>query len=225
MTRNRLGVAVLLGAAALLLAPATGSAQMMLPGRFGGWGGSYGYSPGFYSYGYVPYRGGYYGSTWAYPSYSWGGYGYSYPRYVSYGNSYSYPSYSLGGYSSSTYSPIDYYSAPGTASGSSYSYGAPASAAARDTALLNVRLPAADAEVWVEGKRTQQGGTWREYQSPPLNPDKNYIYEVRARWSESGRDVERTKTVSVRANGTATADFTAAAGGSRVDEIKRPERP
>jgi uncharacterized protein (TIGR03000 family) len=105
--------------------------------------------------------------------------------------------------------------------GGYYSYGAPARADTRDSAQLNVRLPDPNAEVWVEGKRTQQRGTWREYQSPPLNPDKSYTYEVRARWTENGKDVERTKTVPVRANGVATVDFTSAASNSRVDEIDK----
>ncbi|HEX5271091.1 MAG TPA: hypothetical protein VFW33_11410, partial [Gemmataceae bacterium] len=54
--------------------------------------------------------------------------------------------------------------------------------------------------------------------------DRGYTYEVRARWTENGREVERTKTVPVKANGVATVDFAAAAGGSRVDDIDRGGR-
>jgi uncharacterized protein (TIGR03000 family) len=215
MRQQRVGAVVLLGAAVLLLVPATSSAQVRFGmgrfgGYYGGYGGYYGYSPGT-MYGYSPY-GGYYGGAY-------------YPSYSTYG-SWSYPGSTYPGYASSYYSsPETYYSnRPGTSSDTgSYSYGAPASTTERDAARLNVRLPDANAEVWVEGQRTQQRGTTREYISPPLNPDKNYIYEVRARWTENGQEKERTKTVSVRANGTATVDFTTATS-SRVDDIDRDGR-
>jgi len=214
------GTVVLLGAAVLLLAPATSSAQVRF-GRFGGYSGGYsGYSPGYSMYGYSPYGSGYSSGVY-YPGYSP-----YYPGYSNYG-AWSYPNYSY-----PNYSARDYYSAPGmsysnwpaySSDTSSYSYGAPASTTVRDTAQLNVRLPDPNAEVWVEGKRTEQRGTQREFVSPPLNPDKNYTYEVRARWTENGQERERTKTVAVRANSTATIDFTTATN-SRVDDIDGDRR-
>jgi uncharacterized protein (TIGR03000 family) len=217
MRQNRAGVAALVGVAALLLTPATSSAQVNI--RIGN--PFYGYYPGYYSYGYFPYG-------WGYASpYYYGGYGYS-PGY--YGSGYygtypgganSYPSY---------YSSPNYYFTPST----TYSYGAPADTsgyyasressppAGSNTVLLNVRLPDADAEVWVQGQRTQQRGTWREYISPSLNPNQNYTYDVRARWTENGQDVERTRSVRVRPNDVATVDFTTAnTPRPRVDEIDR----
>ena len=90
-----------------------------------------------------------------------------------------------------------------------------------NAALVNVRLPDANAEVWVEGQQTRQRGTWREYISPPLNPDRDYVYDIRARWTENGKEVERTRTVPVQANGVATVDFTAPETKRRVDELDR----
>jgi uncharacterized protein (TIGR03000 family) len=219
MRQRRVGAAVLLGAAALLLVPAAASAQVSINiGRYGGGyygampGFYYGSMPGYYTYGYSPYS----YSTYGYSPYSTYG-GWSYPSYT-WGNYYTYPNYATNSYYSSAPPATSYY-------GPGYSYGTPPAAETRDNALLNVRLPDANAELWVEGKLTQQRGTNREFSSPPLTPGKNYTYEVRARWTENGKQVERTRTVPVRANATATVDFTAPANNSRVDEIDkgRPE--
>jgi uncharacterized protein (TIGR03000 family) len=84
-----------------------------------------------------------------------------------------------------------------------------------NVAFLNVRVPSEDAEVWVGGEKTQQEGTWRQFVSPQLNPDKNYTYEVRARWTENGKPVEKTREVSVQANGVSTVDFVSSSRGDR----------
>jgi uncharacterized protein (TIGR03000 family) len=235
MRQSRVGAAVLLGAAALLLVPAAASAQVRFGGgRFGGgyYGGyspgmyNYGYAPGFYgNYGYSSYGGGYYPgySTYGsgyYPGSVWG----NYNRGSYYGNGSTYPGYGATDFYSSGSAGMSSYYGPGTMPDAGYSYGARAGAETRDSVRLNVRLPDPNAEVWVEGKRTEQRGTSREFVSPALNPDKSYTYEVRARWTENGKDVERTKTVPVRANGTVTVDFTSSAGNSRVDEIDK-DRP
>ena len=208
MSHNRVLAAALLGAAALLAAPATSSAQVMI-GRAGivGYPYYYGYYPamslyypGYYNYGYYPYGLGY--SP---------GYAYYYPSY-SYGNPWSYP----------TTGTTDYYTAPA----SSYRYGSTdtsgyySAAPSANTVKLNVRVPDSDAQVWVEGELTRQSGRTREYTSPPINPDRNYVYEVRARWMENGRTMDQTKRLPVRANDTLTVDFGAPSNYSRVDEIK-----
>jgi uncharacterized protein (TIGR03000 family) len=232
MRRHRLwAAALLLGAAGLLLTPSASQAQLRM--GFGGYGmgigygsGYYGYYPSYYSYGYSPYNWGYayspssywYGSNWSYPSYSWGGY--SYPSY-SYWGGYSSPSYYSGDYYSS---PSTTYSYPAPSYGSpSYSYGAMAREERANTAQVDVRVPDPNAEIWIEGSKTQQRGTLRLFESPPLNPDKNYTYDIRARWTENGREVERTKTVPVRANERANVDFSADTR-SRTDDIERDRR-
>jgi uncharacterized protein (TIGR03000 family) len=226
MRQPRIGWAIALGAAALALLPAAAPAQVSINvGRYGGV--YYGYTPGYYAYGAMP---GYYG----YSPYTWG-YAPVYSTFGSWSNpGYVWGNYNWGGYSYPSYPASSYYSgAPATSyygsgypaqTGSNYSYGAPDSAQPRNSAMLNVRVPDANADVWVEGKLTQQRGTQREYVSPSLDPDKSYTYQVRARWSENGRDVERTRTVPIRANGTATVDFTAPANNSRVDEIDKGVR-
>jgi len=243
MRHHRVWAAALLGVAALLLAPATSSAQVSVGvGRFGVNVGTpyYGYYPSYYSPGYYPYNSGYmapnaysyyprnywYGNTWNNPGTTGGNYntwnnpGYAWGNY----SNWNYPSYAP----SSVYSS-DYYFNPSSVGSTVnrsdtsgyYSYG---SRTPQDpnTTLVQVRLPDPNAEVWIEGAQTQQRGMWREFISPPLNPDTNYTYDVRARWTENGREVERTKTVPVRANNVVTVDFTAAnTNNSRIDDIDR----
>jgi uncharacterized protein (TIGR03000 family) len=65
-------------------------------------------------------------------------------------------------------------------------------------ALLNVSVPA-DAEVWLQGNPTKQGGAQRVFQSPPLKDGQEYTYEIRARWKSEGHNVEVMKLLSIRA--------------------------
>ena len=58
-----------------------------------------------------------------------------------------------------------------------------------------VTVPA-DAEVWFDGAKTAQAGPYREFVSPPLRPGRSYSYDVRARWKDGGREVDRTRRVT-----------------------------
>lgn len=178
----------------------------------GGWGGGYpgrwGYNnPGFYGYnpGFYGYNSGFYGYA---PRNSFGIT--LTPGVRNYGSYYTSPQTTYD-YGSSGYSAGTVYGAGDTG----YAYGA---MAPTNAARLNVRVPAADAEVWVAGQPTQQRGIQREFVSPPLNPEKSYTYEVKARWTENGRTVERAREVPVSANAVATVDFTSVMG----DETDRP---
>jgi uncharacterized protein (TIGR03000 family) len=236
MTRSRsLLAALLIAGTVLTLAPSISSAQF---GRR--WGGGMG--TGYYGGGYGNYGnswGGYYGSGWGYdrgyyPSYGYSNYGYynpglslnwnSYPAYSGYpmySSDYSYPSYS--GY----YGNPGFYGSQGMRLGSpDYQYGS-LSEDMKNRAFLNVRLPSPDAEVWVEGDKTRSTGQFREFMSPPLDPDKKYSYEIKARWMENGKEVTRTKKVSVRPNAPTMVDFTAAdrddKDRSGTDKDRTPE--
>jgi uncharacterized protein (TIGR03000 family) len=66
------------------------------------------------------------------------------------------------------------------------------------TCHIELRVPA-DAEVFIEGKKTQQTGALREFVSPALTPDQVYLYSFRARWKENGRTIEQSQDVPVRA--------------------------
>lgn len=64
-------------------------------------------------------------------------------------------------------------------------------------AYLRIRLPA-NAQLWFndQEKRTQKGAT-REFVTPALDPDRIYVYHIKARWTEEG-GVEVQKTLRVR---------------------------
>lgn len=62
---------------------------------------------------------------------------------------------------------------------------------------LMVHVPAG-AEVWLNGTRTKSTGPLREFVSPPLEAGWKYSYEVRARWTENGKAVERTRALRVQ---------------------------
>jgi uncharacterized protein (TIGR03000 family) len=66
----------------------------------------------------------------------------------------------------------------------------------------------ADAEVWFDGAKTTQTGSEREFVSPPLHRGQSYSYDVRARWKDGGRQVDRTRRVTFYAGDELTLDFT-----------------
>jgi uncharacterized protein (TIGR03000 family) len=97
--------------------------------------------------------------------------------------------------------------------------GVPQSQAATGQANIDVRVPAADAEVLFEGTNTRQAGVRRLFQSPVLQVGTTYYYKIRARWKQQdGTVTEQERSVGVRANETTAVDFTAP---TKVDD-KRP---
>jgi uncharacterized protein (TIGR03000 family) len=82
-------------------------------------------------------------------------------------------------------------------------------AADANAAHVRVRVPA-DARVWLNDTAMTATGRERSFVSPALDPGTEYTYQVRARWLDNGREVNRTQEVTVRAGGTAEVDFTAA---------------
>jgi uncharacterized protein (TIGR03000 family) len=71
-----------------------------------------------------------------------------------------------------------------------------------------VRLPDANAEVWFQDHKTQQGGTVRQFESESLDPNRTYTFQVRARWTKDGQPMDQTRQVQARAGQTVTVDFT-----------------
>lgn len=182
------------------------------PGWYGRWGyGGY-YGPGYYGWTYpyaynwaYPYPYGWYWpsynglySGWPFYSYAyypWTGSGYSY-----YGTNYA-PHYEYGVIGSRTYGY-----APDTAAESPYFGTTPS---VPDTAaLISVKVPPG-ALIWFDNNKTKQTGPERRFVTPSLDPDRNFSYEVRARWMENNRQVEETKKVTIHAGEQSTVDFTA----------------
>jgi len=132
--------------------------------------------------------------------------------------------------SSFWYGP-EYYSGPITNESSSTSAQSPGSrgyqsfyagpSLDRDKILLRINVPIPDAKVWIENQPTQQMGLNRLFISPPLDPQKEYTYSVRASWMQNGQEVTQEKTLSARTGQEVTANF------SVVGEQKqnKPGRP
>jgi len=101
--------------------------------------------------------------------------------------------------------------ASGTSGSSAIAPTAYSEAPANGAALLDVKVPFADAEVWVEGVLMNRLGKTRQYQSPPLKAGDRYAYTIRARWKdEDSRVVDQTRTIAIRAGERVKVDFTQA---------------
>src|SRR5262249_26432518 len=148
------------------------------------------YGRGFYPYAFFgsrywgyPYWG--YGSSWPYgyssswyPYSSWnlydGGYGYGYPDY---------------GYSDYGIAPDSYgdtYDNYGVYPPADNGYGTAPSYAEESTSRITITAPPG-ANIWVEGVKiaSVSDGAVHTFQTPPLNPDQQYRYRVRAVWTAS----------------------------------------
>jgi uncharacterized protein (TIGR03000 family) len=77
------------------------------------------------------------------------------------------------------------------------------------TALIEVKLPASDADVWFQGQRTGRTGAVRQFRSPPLVVGRSYSYEVLALWGSGPAATKEVRRVPVRAGERVTVDFTA----------------
>ena len=64
-------------------------------------------------------------------------------------------------------------------------------------AILSLKLPL-EAKVYINGKLTKTQGSLRQYVSRNLSQDKNYRYRVKAVVNKDGRDIVRTRLVSMR---------------------------
>lgn len=66
------------------------------------------------------------------------------------------------------------------------------------SARILVKTPA-EARVWFDDNQTQQSGPLRRFVTPGLTEGEKYTYDIRARWTRDGREVEQTQAVSVQA--------------------------
>src|SRR5262249_27494667 len=150
------------------------------------------WGPGYsYPYGY--------GSSW-YPYTSWRGLG---------NEDNAFPNYDYNAYSPipSVYgaTPLEAayrgarYTAAGTYAGPTYT--APpsgrASYAAGVTSRITITVPPG-AEIYLQGVRMASGvGEMRTFQTPPLEPDEQYRYRIRAVWTRpDGQAVDQTQEVA-----------------------------
>jgi uncharacterized protein (TIGR03000 family) len=216
-------IAGLLAAAAFALSPGTAAAQHHGGGGHGGgghggggwhggtaWHGG-GWHDGGWHGGYYGHRGWGVGIGVSYPWYGYGGYwpgsyGYSYSPYY-YSNNVYYDTSPYAADASYYYGATPAYSGV-TSPGYAYGTTAPSAPTQDNTARVRVVVPD-NARVWFNESATNQSGRVREFESPPLQPGRDYTYEVKAQWRDpDGNVVTRTRHVDVTANDSTTVDFT-----------------
>ncbi len=112
------------------------------------------------------------------------------------------------------YSP--YYSGYGSYYGDSYRVYAtrrvyverPVFAVETNAASVEIRLPEAQGEYWLQGIKQGGSGTVRNFRSPELTPGRTYFYTVTAAWHDGGRLVTEERRVAVQSNSSVLVDFT-----------------
>ncbi len=213
----------LLAAAALLLSTDPVHAQRGGRGGFGG-GRAGGFSGGF--------RPGFSGGAFRGGGYGFGGYGLGYGGYLpyAYGNYYR-PYYGEGyygyGLGLGAYGP--YYGGVTLAAYSSFYPDPVVGGLAQnplgqnqagqnqpsserpppdDAGHLRLTVPE-NAEVVIDGVKTTQTGTTREFVSPAVTPGSRYVYKVTVRYTDAkGKVIEDTRDIRFQANDWFSIDFT-----------------
>jgi len=112
---------------------------------------------------------------------------------------------------------------PQAMSGRRSYYTLPGQRFADGSVQLSVRVPP-DAEILIDGRQTMQRGTTRLFVSPPLSPDREFRYEVQARWMENGKEVNRTKSVPVRAGQFVQVDLLSSTGSEELSPPRARQR-
>jgi uncharacterized protein (TIGR03000 family) len=65
-------------------------------------------------------------------------------------------------------------------------------------ARLRIRLPE-NARLWIEGQPMPQRGAERVYATPQLRLDQDYVYHLKAEWTDNGQPVTRTREFTIHA--------------------------
>ncbi len=73
-------------------------------------------------------------------------------------------------------------------------------------ALLIVKIPA-EAELWFDGVKTVQEGSYRQFITPPLPSGLPLSYTLRARWRIKDAELSRVEEVQVQSGATVTVNF------------------
>jgi len=192
-------------------------------------GGAHFSGPSYHGYPYYGYRHGFYGGYYfGFPWYlGWGGF---YPYSGSY-----YPYYGSGAYFDSGPFVSKYTYDSTFANFPDYSYGAPSASSTSleevnttttpqtppqpsiddNAVLIGLRVPE-NAEVWIDGDKTTQTGTFREYVTPPLEPGQKFNYDIKARWVENGKEVIRERKLSFYAGDRLMVNLVALAKKART---------
>jgi uncharacterized protein (TIGR03000 family) len=101
----------------------------------------------------------------------------------------------------------------------------PTDSTSSDSARINIHVPP-HARVFFDGAPTRQPGEFRQFVSPPLEPNRTYSYEIRAAWTENGGTVEERRKLEIRRGQELKIDFLAERATEQkirdAEEIKAP---
>jgi len=188
-----------LGVLAMVAAPAEARGRRGGHGCHGGcyggcYGGGYGgygcCGGGCYGGGYGCCGGGSYGGGWGGGMYHGSGSPGSGSRIDYYG-----PYMAYQGYQSMPSERRSYYYSP-----SSTNNGA-------SPATIQIRVPRADAQVWLDDYLTRQTGEVRTFETPALSTNSDATYMVRIRWNDNGKPMTETRQIQVRGGKQAELDL------------------
>jgi uncharacterized protein (TIGR03000 family) len=90
-----------------------------------------------------------------------------------------------------------------------------------ETGQILFRAPQG-AQVWVDGQLVERRGDSWVWISPALTGRRSF--EVRARWNDNGRVVNRTRTVNIQSGGRTTLDFNRAEGSEIIPAAGESDR-
>jgi uncharacterized protein (TIGR03000 family) len=78
----------------------------------------------------------------------------------------------------------------------------------KDRARIDMQVPAANAQVFLDGILTKQTGVNRRFVTPKLNPGRQYSFDVHVVWQdETGTSHELLRTLNLRAGEMSTLDL------------------
>lgn len=100
--------------------------------------------------------------------------------------------------SAPAYYPPVYYPPPTQTYESGYYGTRPEFVVPANAALIEMTVPA-NAEIWFSGEKTKSTGDFRSFVTPALEKDRKFAYEVRVRWMENGKPMEKVQKLPVRA--------------------------
>lgn len=86
-------------------------------------------------------------------------------------------------------------------------FGDPIALRTMNRVRLQVVLPDPEAALWLNGQAMTPRGAARLFESPPLEPGKQYTYDVTAAWSQDGKIITKDQKVAVTPGKTTVVSF------------------
>jgi uncharacterized protein (TIGR03000 family) len=72
---------------------------------------------------------------------------------------------------------------------------------------LDIRVPASTAQVLINDVPTNVQGTNRLFITPALDPQRENLYEIKAKWTQNGQPIEKSKEIKIQPGQRVVIDF------------------